>query len=198
MEFGIVVLASGRGSNFKAILDAIKKGKCSVHMLALVSDNADAKALTIAKKAKVPVHIIDKKNYLSNIEFDNAILAVLEKYSPQLVVLAGYMRVLRSPALFEKYKGKIINIHPALLPKYPGLNAQKQAFDSGEAVSGLTIHCVDESVDGGTIIYQQKVDISDCKSAEEVADKILMQEHIAYPSTIDRIAKGEIKLFCAL
>jgi len=194
MAINLAVFASGRGSNFKAILDAIKNKKCDAKVLCLISDNPNAQAINYAKEENIPVHIFERKNYSSAIEFDDAILEVLKKYNPDLIVLAGYMRLIRSKNFLDYFKNKIINIHPSLLPKYPGLEAQKQAFLANEKVSGLTIHIVNEKLDAGPILYQKKVDISGCKSAQEVADKILKYEHIAYPKVIDKIAKGKINL----
>ncbi|PIT84165.1 phosphoribosylglycinamide formyltransferase [Candidatus Micrarchaeota archaeon CG10_big_fil_rev_8_21_14_0_10_45_29] len=194
MELPIVILASGRGSNFEAIANAIKEKRCDAKILALISDNPGAKALEIAKKQEIPSHVFERKNFSSSEEFDDALFSAVEEYSPQLIVLAGYMRIIRSKKVFEKYKNKIINIHPSLLPKYPGAHAQKDAFDAGEKESGLTIHIVDESLDGGPIIYQEKINISDCKSAAGVSEKILKREHMAYPAVIDKISKGIIKL----
>jgi phosphoribosylglycinamide formyltransferase-1 len=194
MALSLVVLASGRGSNFKAILDSIASGKCDAKVLALISDNPNAHALEIAKSASIPFHVVNRKDFQDPISFDDKILSIIDSYSPDLVILAGYMRILRSKKIFEKYKNRMLNIHPSLLPKYPGRFAQRDAFNAGEKISGLTIHIVDETLDGGPIIYQEKVDISGCKSAEEVASKILEREHIAYPMVIDKIAKGEIKL----
>jgi phosphoribosylglycinamide formyltransferase-1 len=194
MTIKLAVLASGRGSNFKAILDSIRNKKCDAKVLCLVTDNKDAKAIEFAKQEGINYHIFDIKNYSSPIEFDDAILELLKKYNPDLIVLAGYMRIIRSKNFLNYFKNKIINIHPSLLPKYKGKDAQRQAFEAGEKISGLTIHVVNQNLDGGPIIYQQKVDISDCKSADEVANKILKFEHIAYPFVIDQIAKGKIKL----
>lgn len=193
MALKIVVLASGRGSNFKAIIDAINSGKCDAKVQCLICDNANAPVVEIAKNASIPSHLIERKNYSSRTEFEDALFATLQKYSPQLIVLAGYMRIIRSPKIFEKYKNRIINIHPSLLPKYPGAHAQEDAFNAGEKLSGLTIHIVDETLDGGRILFQKKVDISSCKSAQEAAGKILEQEHVCYPLVIDKISKGEIK-----
>jgi phosphoribosylglycinamide formyltransferase-1 len=186
----LVVLASGRGSNFRAMLDAISAGKCDAKVLALISDHAGAPALSIAEKAGIPMHVIEKKDFSNALAFDEKLLEVLSSYGPDLVVLAGYMRILRSPKIFERYRNRIINIHPSLLPEYPGAHAQKDAFDAGEKISGLTIHLVDESLDNGPILYAEKVDISDCKSADEVSAKILLREHLAYPMVIDKISKG--------
>ncbi|MEM4158997.1 MAG: phosphoribosylglycinamide formyltransferase [Candidatus Anstonellaceae archaeon] len=194
MTLNLAVFASGRGSNFKAILDAIRQGKCDAKVLVLVTDNPQAKAIEYAKEENIEVLIFERKNYKNAVDFDNAILEKLKKYPIDLIVLAGYMRIIRSKEFLDYYKNKIINIHPSLLPKYPGAHAQEDAFRAGEKVSGLTIHIVNEVLDGGPILFQYKVDISDCKSAQEVAEKILKFEHICYPSVIDGIAKGKILL----
>jgi phosphoribosylglycinamide formyltransferase 1 len=189
MALSLVVLSSGRGSNFKAILDAIDRGICDAKVLALISDNPDAPALQIARDAGVMAHYVGPKDFSTREEFDEAILALLESYKPDLVVLAGYMRIIKSPKLLSAYKKRIINIHPSLLPKYPGAHAQKDAFEAGEKISGLTIHYVDETLDGGKIICQEKVDISNCKNADEAAALILEHEHAAYPKIIDSLAR---------
>ncbi len=194
MTLSIVVLASGRGSNFSAILHAIEGKKCDANVLALISDHAGAPALSIAKEKDIPAHVVEKKNFTDAPAFDQELLRLIDSHSPDLVILAGWMRILRHPAIFTRYKNRILNIHPSLLPKYPGAHAQADAFDAGEKISGLTIHLVDESLDGGPILYQEKVDISECKSADEVSAKILAREHLAYARVIDDIAKGKIKL----
>ncbi|MFH1095659.1 MAG: phosphoribosylglycinamide formyltransferase [Candidatus Micrarchaeota archaeon] len=191
MTLSLVVLASGRGSNFKAILHAIEGKKCDANVLALISDHADAPALSIAKEKGIPVHVVEKKDFPAALAFDQELLRLIDSHSPDLVVLAGYMRILRSPEIFSKYRRRILNIHPSLLPKYPGAHAQADAFDAGEKISGLTIHLVDETLDNGPILYQEKVDISECKSADEVSAKILAREHVAYARVIDDISKGK-------
>ncbi len=191
MTLSMVVLASGRGSNFEALLRAIEAGACDAKVAALICDQPAAPALSIARAHRVPVHVIEKKSFSSPLLFDEKILSILDALQPDLVVLAGFMRLLRSPKLLSAYAGRILNIHPSLLPKYPGARAQADAFDAGESVSGLTIHLVDATLDGGPILYQEKVDISGCKSADEVSQKILAREHAAYPKLIDDISKGK-------
>lgn len=181
----LVVLASGRGSNFQAILDAIASGTCRARVLALISDKPEANALAIAKAHSIPAHYVNSKEFESREKYDEAILELLESYKPDLVVLAGYMKIIKSPKLLSAYEGKIINVHPSLLPKYPGAHGQQDAFDAGEKISGVTIHFVDASLDGGKIIYQDACDISDCTTADEVATKILTREHLALPKVID-------------
>lgn len=190
MTVKIAVLASGRGSNFQAILDAIKAGKCDASVKVLISDNPEAKAIGRARANGIPVEIVEKKSFPTREAMDDRIKELLDRHGAELAVLAGYMRILKGKKLLEGYKNRIINIHPALLPSFPGVDAQKQAFDYGAKVSGVTIHFVDESLDAGPIILQKAVDIGDCKSAEEAAEKILKAEHEAYPMAVDMFSKG--------
>ncbi len=191
MTVKIAVLASGRGSNFKALLDSIKAGNCDAQVRVLITNNPDAPAIAIARQAGVPVEIVQRKDFSDRDSMDGRIKALLDKSGAEIVVLAGYMLLIKGKKLLESYRNRIINIHPALLPAFPGTDAQKQAFDFGAKVSGLTIHFVDESLDGGPIIYQEAVDIGDCRSAEEAAKKILAREHEAYARIVDSFSKGK-------
>ncbi len=186
----IAVLASGRGSNFRAILEEIDAGRCDARVEVLVTNNPQAPAIAIARERSIPVEVVERKGFKSREEMDSRIKAVLDGHRVRLVVLAGYMLILRGKPLFEAYRGRILNIHPALLPSFPGVDAQKQAFDYGAKVSGVTIHLVDESLDGGPILYQEAVDIGDCASASEVAERILAVEHKAYAKVINSFSKG--------
>ena len=185
------VLASGRGSNFKAILDEINAGSCDAEVRVLITNNPGAGAIAFAKENGIPVEIIDKRDFSTREELDNRILELLRQHGAELVVLAGYMLLIKGKNLLTEYRNRIINIHPALLPSFPGDQAQKDAFDYGVKISGVTIHFVDETLDAGPIIYQEAVDISDCKSAEEVAAKILRTEHKAYAKVVDSFSKGK-------
>ncbi len=190
MAVKVAVLASGRGSNFSAILGEIRAGRCDAEVKVLITNNPDAPAVSIAKENGIPVELVERKSFGSRGELDMRILELLERYGAELVVLAGYMLLLKGKKLLDAYRNRIINIHPALLPSFPGSDAQKQAFDYGAKVSGLTVHFVDESLDAGPIIYQEAVDIADCISAEEVAAKILAREHKAYAKVVDSFSKG--------
>ena len=190
MGIEVAVLASGRGNNFKAIADEIAAGRCDAHIAVLITNKPDAQAIAIARSKGIPVEILERKSVKSRDELDSRILETLKRYNVELVVLAGYMMVLKGRPLLEAYKNRIINIHPALLPSFPGVDAQKQAFDYGAKVSGVTIHIVDETLDAGPIIYQEAVDISGCRSAEEVAVCILEIEHKVYPKIVDSFSKG--------
>ena len=187
----IAVLASGRGSNFQAILDAIDAGECAADVKVLITDNPEAKAIERAKSKNISVEVIDKKEIKDRELFDLEIKKRLEKYKVELVVLAGYKRIIKSKELLDAYKYKIINIHPSILPAFKGTtSAQHDAYDYGCKISGLTFHFVTDDVDGGPFIYQEAVDISDCNSGNEVAAKIIKVEHKAYPKVVDSFAKG--------
>ncbi len=188
-KVAIAVLASGRGSNFKSILSEIHAGRCNAIVNVLITNNPDAPAIEIATQNNVPVEILEPKNFSSREDFDDKIKETLDKYDVELVVLAGYMLILKGKKLLDSYQ--IINIHPALLPSFPGVDAQTQAFDHGAKISGVTVHFVDAGLDSGPIIYQQAIDISNCKTAEETAEKILKIEHLAYAKVIDLFSKGK-------
>ncbi len=192
-KLSIAVLASGRGSDFQSILDGIESGKVSGRVILLLTDNPQAMAIERARKHNIPVAVIEPKNFPTREDFDAAIWRKLDGVKPDLVVLAGYMRIVKNKEFLDAYRGKMINIHPSLLPKYPGAHAQKDAFEAGEKVSGYTIHFVDSSLDGGPAIYQEKVDISDCKTADEAAAKILKREHVGLPMVIQMFAEGKFK-----
>lgn len=190
MTVKVAVLASGRGSNFRALLDAIRAGKCDANVRVLITNNPDALAISIAKEAGIAVETVLSKDFSDRSAMDGRIKALLDRYGTELVVLAGYMLLLKGKPLLDSYRNRIINIHPALLPSFPGVDAQKQAFDYGAKVSGLTIHFVDENLDAGPIIYQEAVDIGDCADAGEVAKRILAREHEAYAKVVDSFSRG--------
>ncbi|MCX8174809.1 MAG: phosphoribosylglycinamide formyltransferase [Candidatus Micrarchaeota archaeon] len=187
----VAVLASGRGTDFQSIIDGVKEGRVAAEIVGLITDNPSAGAIERAKKAGIPYFVVP---YATREELDEGIMKVLDGLQPDLVVLAGYMKIIRNKKLLSSYFGRMINIHPSLLPKYPGAHAQRDAFEAGEKVSGYTIHFVDETLDGGPIIYQEKVDISDCKSADEAASKILAREHVGLPMVVDSFAKGRYRI----
>ncbi|VVB99674.1 Phosphoribosylglycinamide formyltransferase [uncultured archaeon] len=187
----VAVLASGRGTDFQSLIDGVKEGKVNAEIVALITDNPDAAAIGRAEENNIPSIVIEHEK---REELDAGIKETLDELKPDLVVLAGYMRIIRSKALLSSYAGKIINIHPSLLPKYPGAHAQKDAFDAGEKISGFTIHFVDDSLDGGPIIYQEKVDISACKDWEEPASAILKREHEGLPKVVDMFSKGKFSV----
>ncbi|MFH2106658.1 MAG: phosphoribosylglycinamide formyltransferase [Candidatus Micrarchaeota archaeon] len=187
----IAVLASGRGSNFQAIIDGIKEKEIDCEIAVLITDNPEAKAIERAKENNIHVEIVDPKLFKNREEMDKKIKQILDKNNVRLVVLAGYMKIIKSKELLDAYQGRIINIHPSLLPAFKSsIRAQQDAFNYGCMVSGLTIHLVTSDVDGGAIIYQEAVDISDCKTGDEAAAKILKCEHKAYRKVVASFAYG--------
>ena len=187
----IGVLASGRGTNLQAIIDAIEAGKLDCRLAVVVSDRADAQALERARKRGIEAVFLDSKSYPDREAVDRAILAVLAAHGVELVCLAGYMRIL-TPMFVRALPGQIMNIHPALLPSFPGLHAQGQALEHGVKISGATVHFVDESVDSGPIICQAAVPVMEDDTEETLATRILEQEHQLYPGAIRLFAEGRL------
>lgn len=182
----------------ESILKSIKKNKIPINPAIVISNKYDAGGLKIAQKMGVKTEIVESKGFQgSREEYDKKIISILVKngVTPKngLVCLAGFMRII-SPEFVKKYKNKIINIHPALLPSFPGLDAQKQAVDYGSKYSGCTVHFVDSGVDTGPIILQKIVKISDKDTEKTLAKKILLREHQAYPEAIKLIAENRIKI----
>lgn len=184
------VLASGRGSDFQSIIDGVKEGRVNADICVLMTDNPNALAIERAKNNGIPWHCIETKDFKTREEFDQAIRRKLDEYGADLVVLAGYMKIIKDKTFLKDYFGKMINIHPSLLPAFPGAHAQRDAFEYGANISGYTIFFVDEILDGGPIIYQEAVDISDCTNGDETAAKILKREHVGLPMIVDSFSKG--------
>jgi phosphoribosylglycinamide formyltransferase-1 len=189
----IGVLASGRGSNLQAIIDATEAGKLDCRLAVVVSDRADAQALERARKRGTEAFFMDPKGYPRREAFDQAVLGVLAEHRVELVCLAGYMRML-SPPFVRALPGQIMNIHPALLPSFPGLHAQRQALQYGVKVSGATVHFVDEGVDTGPIICQAAVSVREDDTEETLAARILAEEHQLYPRAIRLYAEGRLSV----
>ena len=184
----IAVLASGRGSNFQAILDALSKGRIDGRVVALFTDNKDAYAIERAKAAGVPVIILNYKDYSSKEEYEKELLAAMKVSGADLFVCAGYMRIIGTE-IAREFAGKMINIHPALLPAFSGLHGQRQAVEYGVKIAGCTVHFVDEGLDSGPIILQRAVPVLDDDDEDSLSERILEQEHIAFPEAVS--------LFCA-
>ena len=188
-----VVLVSGNGSNLKAIIDAVKRKKIKSHLGLVISDNKKAYALKRAEKAKIPSAFIDPKAFSKREAFDRAILAELKLFNIDFVVLAGFMRIL-SPYFIKQYSGRILNIHPALLPSFKGAHAIKDAFEYGAKVTGVTVHFVDEKVDHGPIIMQQSVEIKKKDTLQALEDRIHKIEHKFYPKVIQLFENKKLKI----
>ena len=192
------ILISGRGSNMESILKAIKKKKIPINPAVVISNKPNAEGLVIAKKMGVQIEIVDSSKYKGKrLQYDKEIISTLKKYkvtpSNGLVCLAGFMRII-SPYFIKEYKNKILNIHPALLPAFPGLDAQKQAIEFGSKFSGCTVHFVDEGVDTGPIIIQEVVKISNNDTEKSLSKKILVKEHEIYPKAVELFAKKKISI----
>jgi phosphoribosylglycinamide formyltransferase-1 len=193
MKKRIAVLASGRGSNFQAVIDAIKDEKIPATCVALITDNPKAYAIERAKKAGIPVRIIDYATFPSRDVYERALLSAMQEVDADLYVLAGYMRILGA-GIVRAFPGKMMNIHPALLPSFTGLHAQRQAVHYGVKVSGCTVHFVDESLDGGPIILQQAVVVMDGDDEDSLADRILQHEHECFPEAIRLFCENRLEI----
>ena len=187
----IGVLASGRGTNLQAIIEAVKEGRIEGKIGIVISDNRDAFALKRAKQNNIETEYINFKSFKNREDYDKKIMEYLKEKDVDLVVLAGYMRILSS-FFINAYKNKIMNIHPALLPSFPGLHAQRQAVEYGVKISGCTVHFVDEGVDSGPIILQKAVEVKDNDTEELLAERILKEEHQIYPRAIQLFSQGRL------
>jgi phosphoribosylglycinamide formyltransferase-1 len=190
------ILISGRGSNMEAILKAIKKQNIPINPSVVISNNPKAKGLKMAQRLGVKTEVVESKGFDgTKWEYDQKIIKILSRYGVTekngLVCLAGFMRII-SPEFIRKYKNRILNIHPAILPSFPGLHAQKQAVEYGVKYSGCTVHFVDEGVDTGPIILQAVVKVRDSDTEETLAKRILSKEHIIYPQAIKLVAEERI------
>ena len=190
LEIG--VLASGTGSNLQAILDAIAAGTLDAKVRIVISNVREAPALQRAVKAGIATVVIPHAQFPSRREFDAAIAQALDQAEAKWVVLAGFMRVL-TPEFLKKFQRRVVNIHPALLPAFPGVHAQKQAFEHGVKLAGCTVHFVDEGVDSGPIIAQRAVPVLDDDSADSLAKRILEQEHLLFVDVLRWLAADRVR-----
>ncbi|MGQ0543697.1 MAG: phosphoribosylglycinamide formyltransferase [Blastocatellia bacterium] len=191
MNIGILI--SGRGSNMVAIVDAVKSGEIPASEVAVViSDKRDAAGTERAKERDVETIVVERAGR-KRAEHDAEIIAELRKRNVELVCLAGYMRLL-SPEFIRSFPNRIVNIHPSLLPSFPGLDAQKQAIEHGVKITGCTVHFVNEDLDAGPIILQRAVEVTDDDTAETLSARILEQEHEAYVEAVKLTATGKIKV----
>ncbi len=191
--FNLAVLASGRGTNLQSIIDKLHLGEKPIEIKCVISNKKEAYALKRAKNCGIQVYLIDENRYNNKKDYEDEVIEAIQKNNIDLIVLAGYMKVL-SARFVNTFKNKIINIHPSLLPAFPGLNAQKQAVDYGVKVSGCTVHFVDKGVDSGPIIKQKAVPVKDSDDEESLADRILKHEHEILPTVIELIAEDKVKL----
>jgi phosphoribosylglycinamide formyltransferase-1 len=193
MSFGIAVLISGNGSNLQAIIDTLHQNKSNVEIKIVISDRLDAKGLERAKKANIATTFIEPAKYLNREQFDQALSSLLLKHDISLTVLAGFMRIL-STQFVTQHLGKLINIHPSLLPKYKGLNTHQRVIDAGEPEHGASVHFVTPKLDDGPIILQSSVTVAASDTSEELKQKVHKIEHLIYPKAIEWICNGRIEL----
>jgi phosphoribosylglycinamide formyltransferase-1 len=187
------VLASGRGSNLQAIINAVKAGDIKADLKVVISDKKDAHALQRAREAQIPAVFIDPKGFKDRVTFDRAVIERLREFKIDFVVLAGFMRLL-SGYFIQQYPDKVLNIHPSLLPAFKGTHAIKDAFEQGVKVTGPTVHFVVEAMDAGPIILQEEVSVGPQDTLESLEDKIHQAEYRIYPKAIDLFARGKIKI----
>ncbi len=194
----LAILISGRGSNMEAILKSIKRKKIPIVPAVIISNKPNAAGLKIAQRLGVKTEVVESSGFKGERwDYDKKIVVVLEKYAvtPKngLVCLAGFMRII-SPQFIRKYKNHIMNIHPALLPSFPGLHAQRQTVEYGSKFSGCTVHFVEDGIDTGPIIIQDVVKVKDDDTEESLSKRILAKEHKIYPEAVRLYAKGKIKV----
>ena len=183
------VLISGRGSNLQALIDAIEDGRLDAEIAIVISNNDEAAGLERARRAGIPAMTISHRGWPSRADYDAALARELQSRGVGLVCLAGFMRLIGAP-LLDAFPNRIINIHPSLLPAFPGVDAQRQAFEHGVRVTGVTVHLVNADLDAGPIILQRTVDVRDDDTAETLAARILVEEHRAYPEAVQLMLDG--------
>ena len=192
-----VVLISGRGTNLGAILKAAADEnwgeKPGARVAAVISNRADAAGLDVARAAGVPWHVVSHAEYGSREAFDEALARTIDVYTPALVVLAGFMRVL-TPGFVRRYEGRLVNIHPSLLPLFPGLRTHRQALDAGVRIHGATVHFVSNEVDGGAIIAQAAVPVQPGDDEATLSERVLMEEHKLLPRVVRLVLEGRVRL----
>ncbi len=192
-NLSIAVLISGTGTNLQAICQAIDDGKCLAHISAVISDNDGAKGLAFAASRKIPTAVVKLTDYGNRAAWDVALAETVAGFIPDLVVLAGFMKVV-GPEMLRRFPGRIINIHPALLPLFPGTDGPGLALAAGVRLTGTTVHVVDAGVDTGPIIAQAAVRVAPDDDRESLHERIQKAEHLLLPEVIDRIARGRVVL----
>ncbi len=187
----IAVLISGSGSNLQSIINHVQQDNIHANIACVISNTSDAYGLVRAKQAGIPTHVINHNDYGSRESFDEELIKVLKVYKTTLVVLAGFMRVL-SNTFINKYQGRILNIHPSLLPKYPGLHTHQRALDAGDIQHGCSVHFVTDKLDSGPLIIQAKVPINKTDDTDSLAKRVLEKEHIIYPLVVKWFCENKL------
>ena len=193
MSHRLGVLISGRGSNLQSIVDAILRGELQAEIAVVISNRQEAAGLMRAREARLETVCVLQKDYASRELYDAAVVRVLQAHGVDLVCLAGFMRLIGEP-LLEAFPNRVLNIHPSLLPAFPGLDAQRQALEHGVRVAGATVHLVDSELDGGAIVLQGAVPVLDADTVESLSARILVEEHRLYPRAIARVLDGKWRL----
>ncbi|MNN15055.1 Phosphoribosylglycinamide formyltransferase [compost metagenome] len=189
----VVVLLSGTGSNLQALIDSTRTGDSPVRIRAVISNRADAYGLQRAKDAGIATAVLDHKAFDGREAFDTALVELIDGYQPQLVVLAGFMRIL-SAGFVRHYQGRLLNIHPSLLPKYKGLHTHQRALEAGDKEHGCSVHFVTEELDGGPLVVQAVIPVELDDTPERLAQRVHSQEHQIYPLAVRWFAEGRLRL----
>jgi len=189
--YNIVVLISGKGTNLQALIDASHRS--SYKISAVISNTAKAIGLNRAKISGIDTYVIEQESFNSKLEFEESLATQISEINPKLIVLAGFMKVL-SPQFVKFFRGKVINIHPSLLPEYPGLNTHQRVLEDKKKIHGVSVHLVTEDLDGGPVIAQDSVYVLPDDTAESLAKRVLEREHIIYPKVVESLAIGKIQL----
>lgn len=189
----VIVLVSGNGSNLQAIIDQTEKGELPIDLRAVISNVPQAKGLDRARRHNIATEVVNHKDFASREAFDSALRDTIDSYQPDLVVLAGFMRIF-TPEFTRHYEGRMLNIHPSLLPKYQGLNTHRRAIEAGDTEHGVTVHFVTAELDGGPPIIQAYVPVLEDDSEDDLAARVLVEEHKIYPQAIKWFAEGRLKM----
>ncbi|GAA0476277.1 MULTISPECIES: phosphoribosylglycinamide formyltransferase [Tatumella] len=191
----LVILISGTGTNLQAIIDACRSGQLAeaAEIVAVFSNKVTASGLDRARQAGIPAHALTPSDFADRQQFDRQLMKLVDEYSPDLVVLAGYMRIL-SAEFVQHYAGHMINIHPSLLPAYPGLHTHRQVLENGDKQHGVSVHFVTEQLDGGPVILQAVVPVNNGDTEQQLQDKIRVQEHVIYPQAIQWFLENRLRL----
>ncbi|GGO73176.1 phosphoribosylglycinamide formyltransferase [Bowmanella pacifica] len=189
----IVVLISGSGTNLQSILDSIEEERIEGRVTAVISNQADAFGLERAKKADVPAHVLSHKDFADRESYDKALMQLIDGYQPDLVILAGFMRIL-SEGFVQHYLGRMLNIHPSLLPKYKGLHTHKRAIEAGDKEHGATVHFVTPELDGGPVVIQSKVPVFADDNEEELSSRVREQELQLYPLVVKWFCQDRLRM----
>jgi len=192
-RLNLVVLISGSGSNLQAIIDAIAANKLHAHIKAVISNRPHVKGLQRARDANIPAITLDHKNFASREDFDQQLMREINLHQPDLIILAGFMRIL-TDEFVEHFKGRMLNIHPSMLPEFRGLNTHQRAIDTGVKQHGVTVHYVSNELDGGPLVLQAIIEVTQNDTPETLQQRIHQQEHIIYPMVIEWVAQQRLEM----